>query len=109
MDLKDYLIRMCFALIVWIVIGIEREVHSKSAGLKTNALVSIGSCIFVMLSLEFRGEDFVDTTRVLSQIVIGIGFIGGGVILHTTLEWMNNFIFKGSFFFTINLLKMWDT
>lgn len=82
MDTTEYLTRIGFALVAGIIIGIEREAHSKSAGLKTNALVSLGASIFVMLSLEFRGEDYVDITRVLSQIVIGIGFIGGGVILH---------------------------
>lgn len=82
MDKQEYFIRIGVALIAGIVIGVEREAHSRSAGLKTNALVSLGASIFMMLSLEFRGEDYVDVTRVLSQVVIGIGFIGGGVILH---------------------------
>ena len=62
-------------------IGIERELRHKSAGLKTNSLVALGSCVFVLLSLEFQGEAGVDPTRVIGQIVTGIGFIGAGTIL----------------------------
>lgn len=69
------------AAIAGLIIGMEREMKGKSAGLKTNALVAIGASVFVLLSLEFRGEEFVDTTRVIGQIVTGIGFIGAGTII----------------------------
>lgn len=69
------------AALAGLIIGMEREMKGKSAGLKTNALVAIGAAVFVLLSLEFRGDEFVDTTRVIGQIVTGIGFIGAGTII----------------------------
>lgn len=83
MELLDFGIKVSLATLGGIVIGIERELRGKSAGLKTNALVSLGACVFVILSLKFRGEEFVDSTRVIGQIVTGIGFIGAGTILQT--------------------------
>lgn len=82
MVIQEFAIRAGAALLSGLLIGVEREIQNKNAGLKTNALVSLGASIFVMLSLQFRGEEFVDITRVLGQVVTGIGFIGAGVILH---------------------------
>lgn len=79
---QEFAIRAGAALLSGLLIGVEREIQNKNAGLKTNALVALGSSIFVMASLHFRGEEFVDITRVLSQVITGIGFIGAGVILH---------------------------
>lgn len=59
----------------------EREIQGKGAGLKTNALVALGASIFILMSLEYEGEKYVDITRVLGQVVVGIGFIGAGTIL----------------------------
>ncbi len=82
MEIPEFALRIGMALVAGLLIGSEREMRNKSAGLKTNALVSLGACIFVLLSLQFRGEEFVDITRVLSQVVTGIGFIGAGAIIH---------------------------
>ncbi len=81
MDLTDFSLRISLAALAGIFIGLEREFRGKDAGLKTNALVALGACVFVLISLEFRGEEFVDTTRVIGQVVAGIGFIGAGTIL----------------------------
>lgn len=81
MELGDFLLRIGLALLAGLLIGVEREIRGKHAGLKTNGLVSLGACVFVLLSLQFRGEPSVDITRVLGQIVTGIGFIGAGAIL----------------------------
>lgn len=81
MELLGFSIKVGLAVLGGLCIGIEREYRRKSAGLKTNSLVALGSCVFVILSLQFRGDEFVDTTRVLGQIVTGIGFIGAGTIL----------------------------
>ncbi|MFD0977468.1 MgtC/SapB family protein [Salinimicrobium gaetbulicola] len=83
MDLLDFGIRIGAALFSGLFIGVEREIRNKNAGLKTNALVSLGAAVFVLISLDFRGEPYVDMTRVMGQVVTGIGFIGAGVILHT--------------------------
>lgn len=82
MPLEQFLLRIGAALVAGLLIGIEREIQNKNAGLKTNGLVALGASVFVLVSLNFRGEEYVDTTRVIGQIVTGIGFIGAGVILH---------------------------
>ena len=65
------------------VIGMEREVHGKAAGLRTYALVSLGACLFTIISIygfrEFAPVGF-DPSRIASQVVVGIGFIGAGLI-----------------------------
>ncbi len=81
MDIAQFGVKVAIAAIVGLLIGLEREIRGKDAGLKTNALVAVGSCIFVVMSLQFRGEQSVDITRVLGQVVTGIGFIGAGAIL----------------------------
>ena len=82
MDLKDFTIRLLVSLVAGILIGLERQFHHKSAGTRTNALVSMGSAIFVMISLQITGEKGGDSTRIIGQIVTGIGFLGAGVIIH---------------------------
>lgn len=82
MELFGFGIKIGAALLAGLLIGIEREIQNKNAGLKTNALVSLGAAVFVLTSLHFEGEDYVDMTRVIGQVVTGIGFIGAGVILH---------------------------
>ena len=81
MELLEFSIRVGLAELAGLLIGAEREIRGKSAGLKTNALVALGASVFVLASLTFKGEEFVDITRVLGQVVSGIGFIGAGTIL----------------------------
>lgn len=83
MELWEFSLRIGAALLSGLFIGVEREIRNKNAGLKTNALVSLGAAVFVLVSFHFRGEPSVDITRVMGQVVTGIGFIGAGVILHT--------------------------
>ncbi|EMQ94676.1 MULTISPECIES: MgtC/SapB family protein [Flavobacteriaceae] len=80
-EVLDFSIKIGIATVSGLLIGLEREYKGKSAGLKTNALVAIGAAVYVLISLKFQGEDYADITRVLSQVVTGIGFLGGGVIL----------------------------
>lgn len=81
MELAEFSISIGLAAIAGLFIGIEREFSGKSAGLKTNALVALVACVFILVSLKFKGDEFVDTSRVLGQVVTGIGFIGAGTIL----------------------------
>jgi putative Mg2+ transporter-C (MgtC) family protein len=60
-------------------IGVERQFRQHTAGLRTNALVSLGAALFVSLGLEFAQES--SPTRMASYVISGIGFLGGGVIL----------------------------
>jgi putative Mg2+ transporter-C (MgtC) family protein len=64
------------------LIGFERQYRARMAGMRTNALVSVGATLFVLLSAHgFGGMADADPTRVAAQIVSGIGFLGAGVIL----------------------------
>jgi putative Mg2+ transporter-C (MgtC) family protein len=81
----DLLWRLGLALALSSVIGIEREIRQKSAGLRTYALVGTGSALFMLVSTygfaDVLGQhSTLDPSRVAAQIVSGIGFIGGGVI-----------------------------
>jgi putative Mg2+ transporter-C (MgtC) family protein len=61
-------------------VGIERERKEKPAGLRTMALVSLGSCAFTLVGYAFSSNTG-DSGRVAAQIVTGIGFLGGGILL----------------------------
>ena len=82
--LVEYLIftgRIVTALAMGAALGLERQYQGHPAGLRTNALVSVGAALFVSVSHLFRGTTGVDPTRITSYIVTGIGFLGGGVII----------------------------
>lgn len=70
---------LVLVLILGSIIGFERQWRYRMAGLRTNALVSVGSAAFASLSLLVDGE--VSKTRIAVQVVSGIGFIGAGLIL----------------------------
>jgi putative Mg2+ transporter-C (MgtC) family protein len=62
------------------LIGIERQLRGKAAGIRTSILICLGTSIFVSLGAS-QPASVADPTRVLAQVVSGIGFLGGGVIL----------------------------
>jgi putative Mg2+ transporter-C (MgtC) family protein len=62
------------------IVGFERQIRGKPAGIRTNILICLGTSIFVQLGATFEGLN-VDPTRVLGQVVTGIGFLGAGVII----------------------------
>jgi putative Mg2+ transporter-C (MgtC) family protein len=72
--------RLGTAILCGGIIGLERQLRSKAAGMRTSILICLGTELFVSLGASFGGER-VDPTRVLAQVVTGIGFLGGGVIL----------------------------
>lgn len=74
--------RLVLAAFLGGLLGLEREMRQKSAGLRTNILIAIGSALFTLMSYELA-EGFADPGRVAAQIVTGIGFLGGGAILRT--------------------------
>jgi len=90
----DFIIRILAALLLGFLLGLERELTNKYAGLRTHILVCLGACVFTLLSIygfpTFATGDNVivehstgvrDTARVAAQIVSGIGFIGAGAVL----------------------------
>ncbi len=62
-------------------IGLEREFSDKAAGLRTNIVICVGACLFMMVSRMFTGQPDADPTRIAAQIVSGIGFLGAGAIM----------------------------
>lgn len=83
METYEMIYRLSAAMVAGGVVGLERRLSNKSAGLKTNMLVAVGAAIFAMISAIVR-EEFpnADPTRIIGQVVTGIGFLGGGVIIH---------------------------
>jgi putative Mg2+ transporter-C (MgtC) family protein len=63
------------------VLGTEREYRGHPAGIRTMALIAVGSCMFTVLGLEPAFGSRVDPTRIAAQIVTGVGFLGAGSIL----------------------------
>jgi putative Mg2+ transporter-C (MgtC) family protein len=74
-----FILNVSVALVLGILIGLERQWRQHTAGLRTNALVALGAALFV--SMTHLMEDKNSPTRIVSYVVSGLGFLGGGVIL----------------------------
>lgn len=86
-DTVELFLRVASALGLGAAIGLERQWRSRMAGIRTNALVSGGSALFVVLGAVGVGDNpIADPTRVAAQVVSGIGFLGAGVILRDGLN-----------------------
>jgi len=77
----ELLLQLALAVVLGGVVGLERELSGKPAGLRTNVLICTGATFFTVLSLHIAG-DRGDPGRIAAQILAGIGFIGAGTILH---------------------------
>lgn len=75
---KEMFLRIGVAILLGAIVGAEREYHSKSAGFRTMMLISLGACLFTMLSIAIGAPGNAD--RIASNIATGIGFLGAGVI-----------------------------
>lgn len=75
------LLSLFVALALGAAIGLERELSDKAAGLRTNILICVGSCLFAILSREIASAGGGDPTRISSYVVSGIGFLGAGSIM----------------------------
>src|SRR5437868_10858714 len=80
--LTSTLARLSLAAVLGGVIGLERQLRHKPAGLRTNMFICFGAAMFTVLSDQLAGGLGGDHTRVAAQIIPGIGFIGAGSILH---------------------------
>jgi putative Mg2+ transporter-C (MgtC) family protein len=74
------LVPLLLAVFLGGIIGLERQVREKPAGLRTNILICLGSCVFTMISISMVGSD---PGRIAAQIVTGIGFLGAGAIMQS--------------------------
>ncbi|MFN2204275.1 MAG: MgtC/SapB family protein, partial [Candidatus Promineifilaceae bacterium] len=67
-------------------IGLEREWRGRDAGLRTNMLISMGACLFTVISINgfpLQGSSAQDSARVAAGVVTGVGFLGAGAFIHT--------------------------
>jgi putative Mg2+ transporter-C (MgtC) family protein len=74
--------RLIIGFVLSGIVGLEREVSLKPAGLRTHILVGLGSTLLTILSLQAFPEE-ADPSRVAASIIVGIGFLGAGTILKT--------------------------
>ncbi|HVE42537.1 MAG TPA: MgtC/SapB family protein [Planctomycetota bacterium] len=80
--------RLCLAGLLGGLVGLEREVHSQPAGLRTHMIVALGSCLIMLVSIQMgalnpgRG----DPARIAAQVVAGVGFLGAGAIMRSGLS-----------------------
>lgn len=81
----DVILRLAVAVVLGLLIGAERRYVHKEAGMKTHALVSLGSALFMVISeamtAKYIGFPGLNPTMIVSQIVVGIGFLGAGSII----------------------------
>jgi len=80
----EIIMRIALAVLLGLLVGAERSRVGKRAGMRTYALVSLGSALFTMISIMVSNSSSsqyaIDPLRIASQIVVGIGFLGAGVI-----------------------------
>lgn len=82
---SEILVRLVAAAVLGGLIGLERDIHGRAAGLRTHLIVSLGAAVFTVLSLNVSqlssGNFPADPARIAAQIVSGIGFLGAGAII----------------------------
>jgi putative Mg2+ transporter-C (MgtC) family protein len=82
---QQMILRLFLATFCGALIGLEREIHGKEAGFRTHALVSLGSGLVMLISIDlyaaYRGVAQVDPSRIAAQVVSGVGFLGAGAII----------------------------
>ena len=82
LDLSSYVVgRLLLAALLGGVVGLERELRHKPAGLRTIMLISLGAALFTIISSQMASNFGGDHTRIAAQIIPGIGFIGAGVVI----------------------------
>ena len=81
MSIQIILLRAFIAVVCGAAIGLEREIRDKSAGLRTHMLVCLGACLFGMLGMELAAGYKADILRLAQGLLIGVGFLGAGVIM----------------------------
>ena len=83
MEYTEILLRLIFATVAGGLIGLEREVVHKPAGVRTHMLVSLGSALFVLITIDSLPSE---AARIIAGVATGIGFLGAGTILKTKSE-----------------------
>lgn len=85
MENGDLVIRLVVAVVLGLLVGLERVLVHKEASMKTHALVSMGSALFIiiseMIAIKYSSTNGFDPSRMASQVIVGIGFLGAGAII----------------------------
>lgn len=84
------MLRLFLALVLGGLIGLERQMHKRTAGLRTHILVTIGSCLIMLTSVYvfaiYKTITPVDPGRIAAGVITGIGFLGAGAIMREQNE-----------------------
>jgi len=84
----DVMMRLTLSVVLGGLVGFERQMHKRGAGLRTHILVSMGSCLIMLTSLYvfdiYSSKVAMDPTRIAAGVITGIGFLGAGAILRDT-------------------------
>ena len=82
---KQMVMRLVLAVCLSGLIGLERQIHRRTAGLRTHILVSLGSCLIMLTSLYvfdiYKNITSLDPSRIAAGVITGIGFLGAGAIM----------------------------
>lgn len=85
---EEILLRLGLALVIAMILGIEREFKQQPAGIRTHILICVGSCLLMILSIivpEIYEATNKDPARIAAQVVSGVGFLGAGAIMRNGL------------------------
>lgn len=86
----DIIVKLILAVFLAGIIGVERQKAQKSAGFRTYGLVSLGACMLSIVSVgafnDYIGLTSFDPSRIISNIIVSIGFIGAGIIFHQGIK-----------------------
>ena len=87
-EVWHFIVRLVASILCGVVIGVERKTRSKEAGIRTHAIVCMAACLFMIISKYMTTAMFSETgasgdpSRIASQVVTGIGFLGAGIIMY---------------------------
>jgi putative Mg2+ transporter-C (MgtC) family protein len=85
-ELREVFFRLGAAVLIGGILGINRELHHKPAGMRTHALVALGAALITLIAVQLSAKGVVDgniVVRAIQGVITGIGFLGGGVILRS--------------------------
>ena len=82
LPIHEVVIRLLLAIISGTILGLNRWMHHKSAGVRTHSLVALSAALAILIMQSISGSDAQSQSRVFQGILSGIGFLGAGVIIH---------------------------
>ena len=82
---NQIILRLALSVVLSGLVGLERQIHRRTAGLRTHILLCLGSCLIMLTSLYvfdiYKDKTTLDPTRIASGVITGIGFLGAGAIM----------------------------